>query len=1105
MTKRRKTVYIVCICLFAAVVVLAAFFLGGFGTDAGGSGADASGFPVYISELMSSNGSYYDDHGNTADWIELHNRSDIPIDLTSYKLTDNERTVRYVFPAGARIEPDGYYVVYCERNAGADYADFSIAKAGGEPIVLMNSRSVIIDRVVTLPLSQDQVMSRKEDGGWETLDIGTPGFENSEAGYAAYCDARRGNAAVRINELMSSNESYCGPSGVAADWVELFNASGAPVSLAGFRLTDRANATGYIFPDGAVIGAGEYLLLYCNGDVSDGVSAPFSLASAGGESLTLSTGAGIVLDQLITPPLKRDVSYARTADGGWQTSLRPTPGHENSEAGYAAYLASVSGVGAALRITELMASNTSCIMDAYGGFSDWIELHNAGDEALSLLGYCLSDNPDNPSKWALPDIELPAGARLVVFASGRDALTDGEPHTNFSLNRHRGEVLLRAPSGQLLSRVSYEALEDDMSYALDEASGQWRTSGYATPGESNDDAGYERFMATLTVSGPLAIAEVMVGNDTLLDQGHNQYYDWVELVNLSDGSVDISDYSLSDNLDKAARAALPAKVLKPGERQVLMCTNMELRRSTHPQISLSLNAKNEHLYLLDASGAVVDRLWLADVPYRGSCGRMPAQNGRFYFATPTPGKENQDGRRMISAKPVSSMASGVYESAEPLKIALSAEGAVHYTLDGNTPTQESPVYDGPLSVSETTVLRAAAFESGKLMSDVVTLNYIVNEGHSLPVVAVTTDAKYLYDKKLGILAGVNLFDRSVERPAHIEYFNGSEYFGTDCGIKLHGAGSRERLEKKSFKITFRGRYGGVAPLEFPLFEDNDTTTFHSILIRNSQDYTRGYVRDEITTWIAYRSTEELCVQDTRYCILYLNGAYHGLYCIKEAYSSGYFSVHYGVEKESVELQRGYIHESDPFQDVLVYSQMYDLRQPAHYQYIADRVNLESLIDWCIYEAYSANTDLSINARYIRSPEYDDNRWHLALFDLDCGFSNPATFDYIISTNWHGALFRGLRHNKDFQDMFLKRMAYQLENHLTQEAVLARYNYLIGQIESEMPREIARWHTKKTLNWTGHKKKLLDNIMQDREQQMKQSAANAFNIPLSEVEAYFTQP
>ncbi|MDO4571987.1 MAG: lamin tail domain-containing protein, partial [Clostridia bacterium] len=665
---------------------------------------------------------------------------------------------------------------------------------------------------------------------------------------------------------MSANRSYCDPAGLSRDWIELFNGGGSAIDISGFRLSDRADAVGHVFPEGTRIEPGEYLVVWCDGGAAEPGVAPFSLSAGGGESLRLSTGAGQVVDQLVTPALAADLSYARDESGAWRQCDRPSPGYENSEAGHAAYLAAVALSGDSLVVTEFMASNQSCLQDAFGEFSDWIELFNAGADSLRLQGYYLSDNPDNPDKWALPDITLEGGERLVVFASGRDTLAGTEPHANFSLNRHQGTIILRAPNGQIVGSHSYSSLGANESCYRDESTGEWRVGRQATPGYENSEAGYERFMAAALPAPGLVISEVMPGNGSLLEQANGLFYDWIELENRSDQSLSLSGYALTDNLAKAGSVALPDVALEPGERFMLMCTDMELSRCDYMQVSLSLSAAEDSLYLLDGEGRVADYLFLCDVPYGGSCGRMPAEGGLFYFASPTPAETNRDGRRLLSAAPVPSLEQGLYESPS-LELALSAPGTIYYTLDGSDPDADATPYAGPLTLEGAAVIRAVALEEGKLMSECVTLSYFLGTEHSLPIVSVVTDPDNLYDSKLGIFAGVNLFDRTVERPASIAYFNGAERFATDCGLKLHGAGSRGRLEKKSFKITFRARYGGAAPLEFPLFEDNDTTTYYSILLRNSQDYRRGYIRDELITWIAYRSTEELLVQDTRYCVL----------------------------------------------------------------------------------------------------------------------------------------------------------------------------------------------------------------------------------------------
>jgi hypothetical protein len=99
-------------------------------------------------------------------------------------------------------------------------------------------------------------------------------------------------------------------------------------------------------------------------------------------------------------------------------------------------------------INEVQASNLSTVADEDGVFSDWIELRNPTASPIRLLGYGLSDNVNVPFKWVLPDVTIPAGAYLLVFASGKDRRDpSGTLHTNYSLSADGEAVMLTAPNG----------------------------------------------------------------------------------------------------------------------------------------------------------------------------------------------------------------------------------------------------------------------------------------------------------------------------------------------------------------------------------------------------------------------------------------------------------------------------------------------------------------------------------------------------------------------------------------------------------------------------------------------------------------------------------
>src|SRR5436190_19662562 len=75
-----------------------------------------------------------------------------------------------------------------------------------------------------------------------------------------------------------------------------------------------------------------------------------------------------------------------------------------------------------------------------------------------------------------------------------------------------------------------------------------------------------------------------------------------------------------------------------------------------------------------------------------------------------------------------------YEFTDSVKITLSTPNqkgvAIHYTLDGTQPGSSSPRYTTPLDVTQTTALRAAAFENGHLVT-LMSEGYFVRLG-SIP-------------------------------------------------------------------------------------------------------------------------------------------------------------------------------------------------------------------------------------------------------------------------------------------------------------------------------------------------------------------------------------
>ncbi len=190
-----------------------------------------------------------------------------------------------------------------------------------------------------------------------------------------------------------------------------------------------------------------------------------------------------------------------------------------------------------LFINELMASNDGTIADPQGDEDDWIELLNAGSEAIDLTGMYLSDKSSRPLKWQFPaDTSIAAGGYLLVWADD-DAGDSPGLHTNFKLSAGGESVVLSdvdARDNALIDSVDFPALAADVSYGrAPAATGPFGVLAVASPGRATpvvpevaidaDGAVTEGGRATFNVTAvPAPSADLVV--NLVVTQGAGQAY-----------------------------------------------------------------------------------------------------------------------------------------------------------------------------------------------------------------------------------------------------------------------------------------------------------------------------------------------------------------------------------------------------------------------------------------------------------------------------------------------------------------------------------------------------------------------------------------------------
>ena len=347
--------------------------------------------------------------------------------------------------------------------------------------------------------------------------------------------------------------------------------------------------------------------------------------------------------------------------------------------------------------------------------------------------------------------------------------------------------------------------------------------------------------------------------------------------------------------------------------------------------------------------------------FRAELSQLSVTNGPLrFFSTPTPGSLNTtppvDG--FLWDEILFSHPHGFYEASFQLEIdTVTAGTVVRYTLDGSEPTESHGVmYQGAITVSGSTIIRARAFRDGYEPSHVATATYLFLEdvlqqsptgqapagfpgsrqinGQTLdygmdpdivnhptwgpqlrdalrkvPSMSLVMDIDDLLSAERGIYTNASRRGRGWERPASLELLepDGTEGFQVNAGVRIRGGFSRSSSNPKhAFRFFFRDEYG-PGMFTYPLFGDEGVSTFDGFDLRTTQNYSWAFRGDAANTFLRdvfARDVQREMGQPytrSRYYHLYINGQYWGLYQTQERAEASFAASYLGGDPEDYDV------------------------------------------------------------------------------------------------------------------------------------------------------------------------------------------------------------
>ncbi|MCH2225541.1 MAG: CotH kinase family protein [Crocinitomicaceae bacterium] len=599
---------------------------------------------------------------------------------------------------------------------------------------------------------------------------------------------------------------------------------------------------------------------------------------------------------------------------------------------------------------------------------------------------------------------------------------------------------------------------------------------------------------------------------TTIADAFGENKDWVELYNTSSSPADISGFYLSDKPGNPLKWQVPTGTIIPANGyKIIFCSKRNTTSGTEIHTNFSLTqTKGEWIILSNTLGNIVSSLQIIHYTKQDhSVGRsVDGATDWKLFTTPTPNSPNIGAVNFYEPTPVMSLAPGFYSGTQSVTITCSNTSAtIRYTIDGSRPNATSPIYSTPLSITSTTVVRAAAFGSEE-PSFVATNSYFIDVTHQVCVISVSgTDVYDLIEN-----GNSGPFSNPTQYQGAFELFEEDGTF-VDNGeghFDKHGNDSWS-YPQRGFDYIMRDQFGYNSDIEHRIFPEKSREEFQRVILKPaaSDNYpfeTGGaHIRDAFIHTLSIHAKMKLDERTWRPCVVYLNGEYWGVYEIREkADDHDYTDYYYDQDKYDLQyLKRWGTLDEDygapnaqvDWQNLVAYVDGNSMAPGPEFDNVDSLLNWKSMCDYFVFNSYVVNQDwLNWNTAWWRGmdPDGDKKKWRYVLWDMDATFghyinftgipdpsanADPCNVENLPNPGGDGhtdVLQKLINENPLVEQYYITRYIDLVNTYFSCDYMSSLLDSMLNEITPEMPDQIARWGGTMT-EWNDNVQALRDFI------------------------------